>query len=161
MPDVTVEALVRGQTADRIFDTISDFTRYPDLVETVRTVVVHPRLPDGSVPSEWKVFFRNGILHWKEVDWFDREALTIRFEQTEGEFDVFCGGWRLAPTGDDAIRVTFQAEFDFGVASLASIIDPVAVRVLTESVQEIIRGLFGTDAVDFIADEAQRSLQPR
>lgn len=161
MPEVAVAALVTGHTTVHIFDTISDFARYPELVETVKTVEVEPALPDGSVPSEWRVYFRNGILHWREVDWFDREALTIRFEQTDGEFDVFCGEWRLEEAGDaHRVRLEFRAEFDFGVDSLASIIDPVAVRVLTESIQQIVAGLFGPDAVDFTAAGPQLSAQP-
>ena len=43
-----------------------------------------------------------------------------------------------------AVRVVFTADFDFGVPSLASIIDPVAERVLVETITEILRGLFGT-----------------
>jgi ribosome-associated toxin RatA of RatAB toxin-antitoxin module len=150
MPEVTVEALVAGHSADQIYDTISDFTRYPELVDTVLAVRVDDPLPDGSVPSDWKVAFRNGILRWREVDWFDRADLAIRFEQIDGEFDTFRGDWRLRETGGDVL-LAFHAEFDFGVASLASIIDPVAVRVLTESMRTILVGLFGADSVNFDA----------
>lgn len=148
MPDVTVAALVAGHSADRVYDTISDFSRYPELVDTVVSVHVSDPLPDGAVRSDWEVLFRNGVLRWREVDWFDREGLTIRFEQTEGEFDVFRGSWRLQER-DGGILMIFHAEFDFGVASLAPIIDPVAVRVLTESMRTILVGLFGPDSVDF------------
>lgn len=156
MPKITVQALVSEHTTVQIFDRISNFARYPELVESVRSVDVEAPQPDGSVPSEWQVYFRNGILHWREVDWFDREALSIRFEQTDGEFDVFQGEWRLEETGEDGrVRLTFAAEFDFGVDSLASIINPVAVRVLTESIEQIVSGLFGANAVEFAARDRQ------
>jgi ribosome-associated toxin RatA of RatAB toxin-antitoxin module len=153
MPEVVVEAVVSGHTPDQVYETVSDFARYPDLVDTVMSVEVDPPLADGSVPSEWRVRFRNGILRWRELDWFDRRELAIRFEQTEGEFDVFRGDWRLEPAGD-AVRLRFRAEFDFGVASLASIIDPVAIRVLTESMRTILAGLFGAGMVAFPAPTA-------
>jgi ribosome-associated toxin RatA of RatAB toxin-antitoxin module len=149
MPEVIVTALVAGHTAGEVYDTISDFARYPELVDTVRSVQVGSPLPDGSVPSDWSVRFRNGILRWSEVDWFDRQALRIHFEQTDGEFDVFRGDWVLDDRGGAGVRLSFRAEFDFGVASLAPIIDPVAVRVLTESMRTILVGLFGPAAVDF------------
>lgn len=157
MPEITVAACIARHTGEQVYDRISDFARYPELVDTVQEVKVEEPLPDGSVPSEWKVLFRNGILRWQEVDWFDREGLTIRFEQTEGEFDVFRGDWLLRETGDDVL-LRFTAEFDFGVASLASIIDPVAIRVLSESIHTILVGLFGVDAVDF---DAAKTLDPQ
>jgi ribosome-associated toxin RatA of RatAB toxin-antitoxin module len=158
MPEVTVEALVTGHTADHVYETICDFARYPELVDTVLAVEVDDPLPDGSVHSDWEVAFRNGVLRWREVDWFDRAGLAIRFVQTDGEFDVFRGGWRLREVGD-AVFLAFHAEFDFGVASLASIIDPVAIRVLTESMRTILVGLFGTGSVNF--DHAgEPELQP-
>ena len=148
MPVVMVDAWITGHPSGHVYDTIADFARYPELVDTVRSVQVGPAAPDGSVISSWSVLFRNGILRWREVDWFDREALCIRFEQTEGEFDVFRGDWRLEPE-DDGVRLIFRAEFDFGVESLAPILNPVATRVLTESMRTILLGLFGQDAVHF------------
>ncbi|MEQ4305047.1 SRPBCC family protein [Plantactinospora sp. B6F1] len=151
MPLVIVDAQITGHRVEQVYDTVADFARYPELVDTVRSVEVDPPEPDGSVASTWSVLFRNGILRWREVDRFDRDALRIWFEQTEGEFDVFRGEWSLKPDRD-VVRLLFQAEFDFGVASLAPIIDPVATRVLTESMQTILRGLFGPDSVRFAVE---------
>jgi ribosome-associated toxin RatA of RatAB toxin-antitoxin module len=133
--------LVLGRPAVEVYDTVIDFTRYPELVETVREVVADPIADDGSVLSHWAVNFRNGVLRWSEVDTFDRTNLVSHFTQTAGDFDVFDGEWTIRQDGSDAF-VAFAADFDFGVPTLASIIDPVAVRVLTESMQEILLGLF-------------------
>ena len=148
MPLVIVAARITGHSIEGVYDRVADFARYPELVETVRSVEVGPAAADGSVSSSWSVVFRNGVLRWREKDWFDRERLVIRFEQTEGEFDVFHGDWRMG-SGPDGIHLRFQADFDFGVASLAPIIDPVAIRVLTESMQTILTGLFGPESVRF------------
>ncbi|ACU37503.1 SRPBCC family protein [Actinosynnema pretiosum subsp. pretiosum] len=141
MQTVRIEAHVPGGVATEVYETVVDFTRYPELVETVREVVAEPAAEDGSITSHWAVNFRNGVLRWTEVDTFDREALVSRFTQTTGDFDVFEGQWSVTQDGGDAF-VVFHAEFDFGVPTLASIIDPVAIRVLTESMQDILLGLF-------------------
>lgn len=143
MPTVRIDALVPARDPGEVFDTVADFARYPELVDIVRSVEVGPPGPDGSFESRWAVLFRNGILRWSELDRCDRETLTIEFDQTEGDFDIFRGGWELSQQGDDVV-VTFEAEFDFGVASLASIVDPVAKRVLKETMWTVLHGLFDT-----------------
>lgn len=141
MRSVTVNAVLLGRDSGEVFDTVADFARYPDLVDAVRTVSVEPTDEDGVLLSHWEVFFRNGILRWSERDRLDRAAQRIGFDQTVGDFDVFRGDWELRQLAGDT-EVVFHAEFDFGVPSLASIIDPVAVRVLTENMELILMGLF-------------------
>ncbi|TWP50896.1 cyclase [Lentzea tibetensis] len=139
-------AIVTGRSTDEVFDTVADFARYPDLVDAVVSVEVLPPQEDGAIPSHWEVLFRKGVLRWSEEDLLDRENGVITFTQTDGDFDVFEGGWEItaAPEG---VALTFRAKFDFGVPSMASIIDPVAGRVLLENLGLIVRGLFSPDSV--------------
>jgi ribosome-associated toxin RatA of RatAB toxin-antitoxin module len=152
MRSVTIAAVVPDTDLGTAFATISDFARYPALVpDVVRSVTVEQERPDGPVISAWEVFFRNGILSWSEADHLHPETWTIDFEQTIGDFEEFSGGWELTPVvlaGSTAVRVVFTADFDFGVPSLASIVDPVADRVLVESITEILRGLFATVLIE-------------
>jgi ribosome-associated toxin RatA of RatAB toxin-antitoxin module len=143
MRRVQFQAFIPDADAGRVFDTISQFERYPELVEVVRSVTVGTREADGQLLSTWEVFFRNGILTWTEADWLRKDALTIDFIQTEGDFDSMSGSWILDQK-DTGTRIIFASEFDFGIPSLASIIDPVAERVLTETIQLILRRLFTT-----------------
>lgn len=150
MRRVEIRAFLPGSDAGVVFDRLAKFERYPDLVDVVRSVQIVS--PPGSQPviSRWEVYFRNGILAWTEADQLRRSDLTIEFDQVEGDFDEFSGSWVL--TGrDDGAALVFACAFDFGVPSLASIIDPVAERVLTETIQLILRGLFAV--VEFPAGE--------
>src|SRR6476661_1484265 len=148
MRSVEIIAVVPEIDLGTTFATISDFGRYPALVpDVVRSVTVQPARPGEPIVSAWEVFFRNGILAWTEVDHLHPASATIDFEQTVGDFEEFSGGWLLTPfvaSGAPAVRVVFTADFDFGVPSLAGIIDPVAERVMVATITEILRGLFGT-----------------
>ena len=141
MRHVEVRALLPAARATAAFDTLVDFARYPSLVDVVRSVTIRSRPGEVPMVSSWEVYFRNGLLSWTEVDRLRRDALTIEFETTEGDFDEFTGTWVLRQR-DDGVVLVFAADFDFGVPSLASIVDPVAERVLTETIQLILRGLF-------------------
>ncbi len=143
--------------ADQIAETeafarIGNFGRYPAVVEVVRSVLVHPASDQDRLTSDWEVYFRNGILRWTELDVFDRVGLRIEFEQLHGDFEVFRGSWKVIPAASGCI-VTFDAEFDFGIPSLAGILDPIAGRVLTETIADVVTGLLG--AVTVLGDGAE------
>lgn len=138
---VMIHALIERYSPLEVFRTVADFAQYPALVDTVKAVDVHPGESSAELRTDWEVYFRNGILRWSEHDVLDEEALTITFEQDDGDFDVFRGSWDIEE-GEASTGMRFTAAFDFGVPSLASIIDPVAVRVLTETMETIVDGLF-------------------
>ena len=146
MRHVEIHAFIQGMNFDTVFDTLADFRHYAELVDVVRSVDMD-RPTDGTARSSWVVEFRNGLLRWTEEDWFRRDQGRLDFNQIEGDFDEFYGGWVLAPE-PDGVRTALIADFDFGVPSLASIVEPVAERVLTDVTQQILLGLFG-DRVDF------------
>jgi ribosome-associated toxin RatA of RatAB toxin-antitoxin module len=140
--EVTVRVFADGRTASEAYRLITDFRRYPELTDKVSEVVVHPPEPDGSLLSEWSVRFRNGLMRWTERDTFSPETLTVTFEQTSGDFEVFRGSWACAPHGNGTV-VTFAAAFDMGMPTLAEILDPVAESTLRENITRILDGLLG------------------
>ncbi|WP_306317505.1 MULTISPECIES: type II toxin-antitoxin system RatA family toxin [unclassified Streptomyces] len=150
MRSVHVALAVRETDPGAVFDRVRRFAAYPELVPVVRAVTVHEVSAEEET-SDWEVYFRNGILSWTEEDRFDRDELSIVFSQLDGDFESFTGSWRVSRLGSGC-RVDFDAEFDFGIPSLAGILDPVAVRVFKETIARIVDSLFGGAAV--IDDEA-------
>lgn len=122
------------------FKRVRDFARYPELVDVVRSVTVRGG-GDSAEISDWEVYFRNGVLRWTESDLIDPAALTISFAQVDGDFESFSGTWAVVPDGAGC-RISFDTEFDFGIPSLAGILDPVAERVFKETIARVVRGLF-------------------
>jgi ribosome-associated toxin RatA of RatAB toxin-antitoxin module len=151
MREVRLRVRVAGATADECFGRIADFARYPDLVDVVRSVTVHPVLAGEPEHSDWEVYFRNGILRWSESDELDRSRMVIGFAQIDGDFEEFTGRWRIEPVAGGC-DVYFGAEFDFGIPSLAGILDPIAERVFKETIARVLAGLF--DRVEVLDDEA-------
>ncbi|MGW6054735.1 type II toxin-antitoxin system RatA family toxin [Streptomyces sp. NPDC055189] len=150
MRSVDVTIGVPGIAAEAVYDRVKEFARYPELAEVVRSVTVHD-ISEAQETSSWEVYFRNGILRWTEADRFDRTALTIAFVQLDGDFEVFKGTWHIIDT-ENEVRVVFRAEFDFGIPSLAGILEPVAERVIKETIARVVLGLFASGRV--VGDEA-------
>lgn len=141
----TVRLRVRYATedAERDFQHIADFGLFPGLADDVRAVEVHPApSPDMPRDSDWEVNFRRGVMRWNEWESVDVARLRIEFDQTDGDFAEFHGFWQLEPaTG--ACEVLFEVSYDFGIESLAGIMDPIAERVVKRVVCSVISGLFG------------------
>jgi ribosome-associated toxin RatA of RatAB toxin-antitoxin module len=138
---VELDALVPGQRPATVFDAVRRWERYPQLAPHVNATTVHSTLPSATCSSSWELHFRSGLLRWTEEDHFDPQACGIRFEQTDGDFDSFTGSWTLTAQGED-VRVRFEADFDFGIPSLEGILDPIAERVIKETVAWALTGLF-------------------
>jgi ribosome-associated toxin RatA of RatAB toxin-antitoxin module len=145
MRSVHVIVELPGVSPAQGYERVKEFAGYPELVPVIRSVTVHEISADEET-SDWEVYFRNGILRWTESDHFDPDSRRITFVQLDGDFDEFEGGWIIEPAGDGC-TVDFRADFDFGIPSLAGILDPVAERVIKETIARVIIGLFGTGHV--------------
>ncbi|WP_063829518.1 type II toxin-antitoxin system RatA family toxin [Streptomyces violens] len=141
MRHVTVEALIPDVPAEAVFDAVLHFERYPELTPHVRSAVVHEGPPGPQGSSSWELYFRSGLLRWTESETYDRERLHIAFRQTEGDFDELSGSWLLRQAGPDC-ALRFDAGFCFGIPSMAGILDPIAARVIEETVGWAVNGMF-------------------
>lgn len=141
----TVALRSRFGTEDvaRDFQRVADFGLFPSLAEDVRSVEVHPApSPDAPRDSDWEVNFRRGVMRWNEWESVDTDRLRIEFDQTEGDFAEFHGFWQFAPV-PGACEVRFEVTYDFGIESLAGIMDPIAERVVKRVIVSVLTELFG------------------
>lgn len=146
MRRVELDAVVAATPAETVFENVVRFDKYSDLAPHVQSATVQQTLPEPTGKSSWELHFRSGLLRWSETEHFDPAALTIGFEQDAGDFDSFAGTWTLTQQGADT-SVKFVADFDFGIPSLEGILDPIAERVIRETIAWALVGLF--EHVDF------------
>jgi ribosome-associated toxin RatA of RatAB toxin-antitoxin module len=126
-----------------VFNQITDFARYPAIAPDVREVVVHADQPrKGRQRTEWTVNFLRGVMRWTEEEHIDDERMTIQFAQIEGDFDEFQGGWQMTP-GPSSCEVLLEVRYDFGIDSLAGIMDPLAERVIKRAICAVLVDITG------------------
>jgi|SRR5829696_2969240 len=133
---------VVARPAREVFDLLRRLERYPDVSSSILSIEInHEPTPPCST---WRVQFREGILVWTERDVVDEQALELRFEQVEGDFEHLAGRWHVVerPQG---CEILLETEFDFGIPSLRHLIDPLAKRALYDNGVELLRGLVGDD----------------
>ncbi|HEX2130060.1 MAG TPA: SRPBCC family protein [Actinophytocola sp.] len=140
MRNVALTVRIPVRDARAALTRIAEFDRYPTLATDVREVRSRP----GG--SDWVVHFRRGLLRWTERDTVEHGRLRIGFEQVTGDFATFSGCWQLVP-GLRGCVVRFTAAWDFGIDSMAGIMDPIAERVIKRVVCDVLTGLFGPTTV--------------
>lgn len=141
MPHVDVRAVVYGLEALSALRLVTDYRRWPEVSDAVRSVHVE-KLSDGSSVSSWEVTFRGGLMCWSERDTFDTETLEHRFALIEGDPDRFAGAWTAEPH-ENGCTLQMLADFDLGMPSLRHVIDPIAVEALEDAIVDVVRVLFG------------------
>lgn len=126
---------------DAAYEAIARFEEYPKFVEDISSITVWRDDSASASPdttySDWEVIFRNGPLRWTEVDYHKPGERQIAFEQRSGDFEAFGGCWQVNATGFGS-QVSFEVTFDFGIPSLAGVLEPIAERVLKESILKIM-----------------------
>jgi hypothetical protein len=147
-----MQARLSERDPESVLRLVTDFERWPAASDSVRSVEVE-RQADGSEISQWEVVFREGLLRWSERDWIDVAANRAVFELIEGDPHLFTGVWLVEP--DDAgSTLTFDAEFDLGMPSLAHVLDPIAVEAVEDAIESVLRGLYGATLALKFTDEA-------
>jgi ribosome-associated toxin RatA of RatAB toxin-antitoxin module len=125
----------------RTFSVLRNFESHVQFSEVVRSVRVEP-LPDGGRCSHWEVAFRDGILCWTQRDEFDEDRLTASYTLIAGDPAALEGQWSVHPD-NGGCRVVFRSEFDLGIGSLSELLDPLAARILRETVSTQMSEIFG------------------
>jgi ribosome-associated toxin RatA of RatAB toxin-antitoxin module len=139
MRSVIMRTVVDGMSPDDVYERISHFDDYPKHTATVRGVDI-TRSFDGGSQSRWEVNFRDGILRWEEEDRFFPDERRLEFEATDGDLDMFVGGWTVEAAGEGT-QATFRADFDLGLSTLNEMVEPIAEEALRETIGHIIAGL--------------------
>jgi hypothetical protein len=109
-------------------------SRRPDLAP----VSVQPGPPRTS---RWGLRFGDGMIRWEQRDECSPQQMTIRFEQTAGDFACWRGRWQVSaiPAG---CHVRFEASYDVGVPMFGPLVERCAGQVVTRSVTAVLTGLF-------------------
>jgi Polyketide cyclase / dehydrase and lipid transport len=132
-------------SADDAFGVLRELDRHVREGEVILSLTLDG---DGDTrTSHWETRFRAGILRWSQRDVLDAETRTMAFALSEGDAETLEGEWRIEPaeTPQAGCLIHFSCDFDLGIPSLSEFLDPVAVRLLRETVEAQLTDIFGPD----------------
>jgi ribosome-associated toxin RatA of RatAB toxin-antitoxin module len=131
--DIVVTGTHDSIEPDAAFAVFDDLEANVVRTSVVRSVTVEPGADPDDRVSLWEVQYRNGLLKWSQHDHLDRGARVLTFTRRDGDPAALDGTWSVEPHGGGA-RVTFTCRFDLGIPTLSAMLDPLAGRILRETI---------------------------
>ncbi len=122
-----------------LFPIISDFEKYPDIMEDVKKVNILERGDNWSV-SEWINEIDGRVIKWVEKDHIKPSENRIDFELVKGDLKTYYGFWQLDKSGSDT-KVTLSIYFEFGILMIAPLIHPLLAKKLRENMKQMLSDL--------------------
>jgi ribosome-associated toxin RatA of RatAB toxin-antitoxin module len=144
MPLVEVDEVMPAPL-EQVWDVVNDVLSYPRLMDHVKSVEVQEQGPDYRLTA-WVVDLKGCVMRWVEREEIDHSRYRIEYRQLQGDLARFEGFWQLEPLTADSTRVVLAVQFDIGIPMLSEMLNPVAVRAITENSRRMLMSL-GSEAV--------------
>lgn len=129
----TVEStIVIAAPLQRVYTIARDIERFPEFMDDVRSVEIREQDAERLV-SHWvgEIEEFNRTLQWTEVDYWNDEEHSCRFEMTEGDFTAYGGTWTFE---EDERGTVAKLTVDYEYA--VPLIGPLIKKLLHRKVQQ-------------------------
>jgi ribosome-associated toxin RatA of RatAB toxin-antitoxin module len=138
---VLSEAIIPGCVRkERAWEIISDYAKYPTIIEIVDKVEVLERTEETGL-SKWQITIENAPLYWVEKDFFNHHAFQIRFKSIEGDFDAINGRWHITDADASGIKIAFEIEYDLGIPVIEAVLRPILREKMKASMARMVRAI--------------------
>lgn len=130
---------------DAVYALAKDVERFPEIMPDVDSVEVVSR--EGSrLVTRWVGNIRqfNRKLKWEEWDEWNDSDYSCEFEQTEGDFTVYRGGWKFTTDGATT-TAQLTVEFELHVPLVGALIKNVVAKLTKANCEGMLEAL-GTTA---------------
>ena len=122
MSDVAKTVLI-GQSAERMYDLVTDVQRYPEFLPWCGGVEVFKSTPEMM---EAKIYIKfKGVEQFFHTSNHQERPLKIDMIFVDGPFKKFAGRWTFTPLRSDACKVEFQLNYEFSNFLMEKLIGPV------------------------------------
>ena len=138
MPSLNTDIYVEA-TPKTCYQLVSDMERFPEFIPTVDEIKVIER-GEGWTISRWVAQFQKRPVVWTERDDFDDEALTIDYDQVEGDLRYFRGQWRFEPEGSGC-RIHLSVSASLGVPMLSAALDPLVNKIVRDNAKAMLEAI--------------------
>jgi ribosome-associated toxin RatA of RatAB toxin-antitoxin module len=136
---VTTEAVLSGCVRkEKAWNIISDYSRYPAIMENVDRVEIAERAGEEGI-SRWYVTVEEAPLYWVEKDRFDKNGYEIVFKSIEGDFDNINGRWRIRDSaGGGGIAIDFEIQYNLGIPVIEEVLGHILREKMKTNIDKMV-----------------------
>jgi len=139
---VSTEAILKGMIRKEFaWNIVSDYSRYPVIMENVDEVRIHERSGNEG-KSEWFITVEEAPLTWLERDFFDEENYEVRFESIDGDFENINGRWKVDNlVGEDGIRIEFHIDYNLGIPVIEEVLGHILKEKMKTNIDSMLHAI--------------------
>jgi coenzyme Q-binding protein COQ10 len=140
MPIVNAELQISAPV-DTVYAVARDVERFPEFMEDVQSVKILEQTPEKQV-SEWSSIIKefNRTIKWTELDYWDNAAKTCRWEQTEGDFTSYEGGWEFV-ANDAGTLAKLTINYEYNVPLIGALIQGLVKKKMQSNVESMLAAI--------------------
>jgi ribosome-associated toxin RatA of RatAB toxin-antitoxin module len=122
MADVQKSLLIQ-HSAKRMYDLVTDVTKYPEFLPWCGGVEVFQSTPE-LMEAKININFK-GVKQYFHTKNIQNSPTNIDMTFVSGPFKKFEGRWIFTPLGEDACKIEFSLKYEFSNFVLDKLIGPV------------------------------------
>jgi len=141
MAKVNSEILVSAPVED-VYQIARDIERFPEFMEDVESVQIIEQTEEKQL-SRWGSIIKefNRTISWTEADYWDDQAKTCRWEQTEGDFSAYSGTWEFADQGDGKTLAKLEIDYEYNVPLIGALIQGIVLKKMQANVESMLEAI--------------------
>lgn len=141
MPTVNSEIAVNAPV-ETVYAIARNIERFPEFMDDVQSVKILEQTPERQV-SEWSSIIKefNRTIRWTEVDYWDDEALTCRWEQLEGDFSKYEGTWEFVAGEDGGTVARLSIDYEYNVPLIGRLIQSIIRKKMQDNVEAMLQAI--------------------
>lgn len=133
---LVVETIEVGCEPSGIYPIVSDFEKYPEIMENVKEVNILER-GEGYELVEFITNVDGRIIKWIEKNYYKPSENRIDFEQVEGDLKTMGGYWQLEANGSST-KIEYSIHFELGIPMISAMVHPLLARKLRENMKQML-----------------------
>lgn len=140
MPTVKSQIAVNAPV-ETVYAIARDIEKFPEFMEDVVSVEILEQSPEKQV-SRWGSIIKefNRTIKWTEVDYWDDEARTCRWEQTEGDFTSYAGTWAFESEGAATVA-KLSIDYEYNVPLIGALIQGIVLKKMQANVESMLAAI--------------------
>jgi ribosome-associated toxin RatA of RatAB toxin-antitoxin module len=136
MADVQKSLLIQ-HSAQRMFDLVTDVTKYPEFLPWCGGVEIFQSTPE-LMEAKININFK-GVKQYFHTKNIQKSPTNIEMTFVSGPFKKFEGRWVFSPLGEDACKIEFSLRYEFSNFVLDKLIGPVFSVIANTFVNSFVK----------------------
>ena len=123
----------------RAYAVMIDVASYPEYMPSVDALDILSQNKNQMI-TRWDADIDGAPVRWVQTIVCLEDDRKMRFEATEGDFDVFRGEWKVSTSGDQ-LYLNLHIEYRIGIPVIETVLGPILKEKVDSNARELLSAI--------------------